>query len=176
MPFEPFTPPPATDPVTAAHAHNMAAAAGDAVNRGGSMALGYLGYRSGKNHYEVNGDLVNAAWKGGGSAFRWWVWGSAWVLWMFTGAMYAFGWWASHFTVSASGDPMVPVPSDAMRGLVTLWVISPFFLGVTWCRFIDFSLFKRGFIYHIFRPLARIMAWCPTWALFSLIFVAWIVA
>ena len=106
--------PPAQDQATHNAAMGFAAAAGEAVNRGGSMALGYLGYKAGKNVYEIGGDLQTSAFKGAGAAFRWWVWGTAWVMWMFTGAMYAFGWWASHFAVSNPGDPMVPVPSDAI--------------------------------------------------------------
>lgn len=161
----------------------FAASVGEFVGRSGAVALTAVAAKAGVNHYDHNAEdgVAAAALKGGSAAFRWWMWGSWVVVWLFTGFLYAFGWYmmsAVDMPVKGGpgGDPMVPTIGNAVAGLIWLLIVWPLGAGVTWCRCIDFSLFRRGVWYKVFRPLARLVEWCPTVVLYGLILIPWVVA
>ena len=105
--------------------------------------------KAAKNWYDVTGDAevsFNAAW---GAFVRWTVW------------TIALGvWWTILATMWFVHSP----------GIVVFlhFAISPFLLGVTWCRTIDFCLFRQGLIYKLFRPIAARVEPVPTWAFYCL--------
>lgn len=153
-------------------AQNAAAQAGEFAGRASAAGLAWVGLKAGRNHYDHNEEgIANAAWKGGGAALRWWIWGSWVVLWLFSFALYAFGFYmVPKMAVDTHNQ------GDALTGMIAMLAVWPLCIGVTWCRFIDFSLFKRGVWYRVFQPLARVLEWCPTWVLFLTILIPYALA
>ena len=110
--------------------------------------------KAGGNHYNATGDRKQALQAGAGAFVRWWVW------------VLAFTWWwltVLFNSMSAGADTFYGGngASDIFKQVVT-FLIAPWFLGVTWCRCIDYSLFRRGIIYRFFAPVAALVERVPT--------------
>lgn len=105
--------------------------------------------KAGKNHYDQTGEMGEATNAAMGAFVRWNVW-----------AITLFAWW---FVLILNGlnmrGPALPI---------YLFLIAPFTLGVTWCRHSDYSLFRRGVIYRIFAPVARLVEPVPTFIFYLL--------
>ena len=112
-----------------------------------------LGAKAGANAYEQTGDLGEAAAVGVGAFVRWMCWMLALGLWFF-GSFIVIAW------ETGSYWPMI----NAI-------LIAPFTLGVTWCRIIDYSLFRRGLIYRIYAPIALMVERVPTVVLYALLLI-----
>lgn len=111
-----------------------------------------LGARAARNHFQQDGDAVNAAKVGVGAFVRWMVWMTVLFLWIFGTivATWSYGSYLPEFLAL---------------------LIAPFTLGVTWCRIIDYGLYRRGMIYRLYSPVARMVEWVPTWALYLLLLI-----
>ena len=109
----------------------------------------FVGAKAGLNHYRQNGDVRLSVWYGFLAFLRWMSWSLTWIAW--AGLL----WWS--LTPGAYG-----LTAQDIWTALALVAISPFVLGVTWCRFIDFSLFRRGFFYSIFTNLAKPLDAVPT--------------
>ena len=42
-------------------------------------------------------------------------------------------------------------------------------LLVTYCRNVDYSLFKRNVVYRVLRPLVKLIDWVPSWVLYLIV-------
>jgi hypothetical protein len=122
-------------------------------NKFANIIAALLGARAGMNHYQQDGDAIQAAAMGVGAFVRWMVWMIAVVVWFFG------CWWIASWN-AGSYLPMY-----------LAFLIAPFTLGVTWCRNVDYCLFRRGIIYKVYAPIAGMVEFAPTWALYALLAV-----
>ena len=160
MPFAPFEQPQQPEqyvpPTQGYQAGPQAgASAGRAINDAWNLITVIGSYKAGRNHYEQSGDLGKAAAAGAGIFVRFNVWLLVWLMWMMSCIMGPFG-------------------NEAQNPNVTTLLcvaIAPFCLGVTWCRNGDYGLFKRGPVYKLFAPIARMVEPIPTGVLYALILI-----
>jgi hypothetical protein len=110
-----------------------------------------LGAKAGHNHYQQTGDLQQAAGVGIGAFVRWMVWMITLGVWFFN----------SFFVAAWETGSNTPI--------YTALIIAPFTLGVTWCRNVDYSLFRRGLIYKLYAPVARLIEGVPSFVLYLLV-------
>lgn len=127
--------------------------------------VGGAAIEAGQNCYQQTGDTVLAAKVGAEAAARWALWSWLWLFSSFAAGWSCILWW----TGLATG-----IWSPAWWGYLSapLLIIGwPLWCGVTWCRNIDYCLFRRGMWYKLFQPLyVRTDNWHP--ALLSGIAVA----
>jgi hypothetical protein len=104
--------------------------------------------KAGQNTYHLTGDMKQAAAVSAEALARWALWCWAWLF-----AAMATGWslllWRTGLVLG--------VWSPAWWGYITaplLIITWPLWFGVTWCRNVDFCLFRRGPLYRLFQPLA----------------------
>ena len=113
---------------------------------GWSALTGWLAAKAVKNHYAYSGDAVESAWLGATAGRRW----SNWI--GFTA--YTLLWF------------MAPI----------VWLACVPILLVIYNRNIDASLFKRGWLYQLVRPLAALTNWLPNAALYTALVIApWVI-
>ena len=106
------------------------------------LIIGAIATKAGHNHYKVTGDWGQALQAGAGAFVRWLSWSTLWFVWAIL-----LMWFAT--PTEASGY----VTSDIL-GMAACVVVWPFLFGVTWCRNIDYSLFRRGLVYKLYQPIA----------------------
>src|SRR3954464_1305111 len=53
---------------------NVGAHLGQAARQGLAVSTGYLGYKAGKNHWELTQEGAHAAWRGSDASRRWGSW------------------------------------------------------------------------------------------------------
>lgn len=113
---------------------------------------GWLGVKAAKNHHARGLAWVDAAAKGANAGRRWTGWIIA-LWWMLFMGMFSLA------MIDADGKVY------DYNGGIHLWAISLFLSGfilwpimfVIYNRNIDQSLFRRRLVYHLVRPLARVL-------------------
>lgn len=133
--------------------------------------LGFLGYRAGKNHYELHHDMEEAVIYGAHAVRRWWVWLVFTKIWLFSAGFSLF---MVYLRLHDNGTPNSQdfILNDGDAHVVTrnalIFLIPSFVLGVlvTYTRNIDYSLFKRRAFYWLLRPLSILVTWIPNWVLY----------
>lgn len=124
----------------------------EAVNKAGrgyTIVIAGVAAKAGHNHYKQTGDYEVAVKKGVGAFARWFCWGIALLTWGLFAAFYSLG--------AGSGTW-----GENISGIIACSFIWPFLLGVPWCRFVDYSLFKRGMWYRLFQPIDAAMDAIPS--------------
>ena len=124
-----------------------------------TLIIGAIATKAGHNHYKVTGDWGQSIQAGMGAYVRWMVWSVLWFVW----AIMLF--WFATPTVEHGY-----VSSD-IAGMVFSVIVWPFLFGVTWCRNIDYSLFRRGLVYKLYQPIAVAIEGIPSPFLYGLIVV-----
>ena len=125
--------------------------------------------RAAHSHWQQTGSVEqawNAAW---GAFVRWSVWSVALGLWFFE---FAAIWIQGNSAVNLRGASA----GSVIASLVLLFAITPFTFGVTWCRIIDFCLFRQGLIYKLYAPIALMVEPVPTFAFYLLLPVPLVIA
>ena len=177
MPFEPFIPPPghSAHQSTAEYAlrtmppqvpsgdqHYFAPDAPYQAARKvwwmHTAVIGLIGAKAGKNHFAVTGDWGQSIQAAAGAFARWMVWSTLWFVWAAL-----LMWFATPTEAGFTGNDIA--------GLAASLVIWPFAFGVTWCRNIDYSLFKRRLIYKLYQPIAVALEGVPSPLLYALMCV-----
>lgn len=152
---------------------NAIGAVGERVAFGGAVVLGI---RAGQNRYAVSGDLQDAIWFGAKAARRWMTWFVSLALWIIAAIIVGVAYMVTH-DVGCSNQ--VGSCQYVDRGFspdfhyAIFWMTVGFLftIGVTYTRNIDSSLFSRNPVYWVFRPVAFLVAWVPSFFLYVLVFV-----
>ena len=136
------------------------------------VLLGWLGYRAGRNFYEMHPDVGRAVVHGMHSLRRWWVWLFFCKVWLFS-ACFALFMWYLRLHDNAATDYNDYIINDAdhaavMRRAVIFLIPSFVALLVGYCRNVDYSLFKRRAVYQVMRPLVVAIDKVPNWLLYLL--------
>jgi len=132
--------------------------------------LGFLAYRAGRNHYNVHGDLEEAIVYGAHALRRWWVWIFFVKVWIFSALFLCWMLYLRFHDIR--GESFVPNSSAFDNVTYTLAAFLPVaLLGllVIYCRNVDYSLFKRRFVYRVFRPLTKVLDWVPAWGFYLIV-------
>jgi hypothetical protein len=168
MPFEPFTPPPhrfdnrqdtpngptfqqaPPQPGKYGGPVDFTIPAKKAWGLWNLIAL-IVGAKAGWNHHNNGESVMDATGKGVGAYARWMCWSVALFVWglLFVG-----------FAAGGSN------PQGDWYGIVACTLVWPFVFGVTWCRYVDYSLFRRGLWYRLFQPIEAACDKIPTPALY----------
>ena len=132
--------------------------------------LGFLAYRAGRNHYNVHGDLEEAIVYGAHALRRWWIWLFFVKVWIFSTLF--LGWMLYlrfHDIRGESFQPNGPAFNNVTYTLLVF--IGPALLAllVTYCRNVDYSLFKRRFVYRVLRPVVIVLDKVPAWGLYLIV-------
>ena len=132
--------------------------------------LGFLAYRAGRNHYNVHGDLEEAVIYGAHALRRWWIWLFFVKVWIFSTCF--LGWMLYLRFHDIRGESFVTNSSAFDNVTYTLAAfLLPALLGllVLYCRNVDYSLFKRRFVYRVLRPLVVVLDRVPAWGLYLIV-------
>ena len=122
-----------------------------------TLIIGAIATKAGHNHYKVTGDWGQSIQAGMGAFVRWLTWSTLWFVW----AIMLF--W---FATPTAEHGYVTADIAGMAACVIVW---PFLFGVTWCRNIDYSLFRRGLVYKLYQPIAVAVEGFPSPLLYALI-------
>jgi hypothetical protein len=104
-----------------------------------NLVAAIVGFVAGRNHYR-NGESGVQAISLGVQAYARWM---AWSVCLFI--------WGCCFLWSAAGGS--PNPASDWACLVVCVAVWPFVFGVTWCRYVDYCLFRHGLWYRLFQPI-----------------------
>lgn len=108
--------------------------------KGATIFTGIVAAKAAKNWYDITGDPKEAAQRGVESFVHWTIW-----------SIVVLMWWV----VLLVSGLNYPEPSEQVFLFFLSLCFAPFTIGVTWCRNIDRSLFRRGKLYRLYQPLAR---------------------
>lgn len=145
--------------------------AGQAVSRIGAAVSAVAGTKAGQNHYAMNGDLSEAAWRGAIAGRRWFVWSLGCVAWcvmvLITFCIYMGNAVDRQDARMYGGNEGVA----ESQGMLNAWLLSLpivlLFLLVIYKRNIDFGLHRRKALYNFARTLSPFLAWAPNWLLYA---------
>jgi magnesium-transporting ATPase (P-type) len=131
-------------------------------NKVQAVWLSWIAYRAGANYYNLHADLPTAIVHGIRAARRWWVWSFFLTVWLFSAAFILM-----MYSQRANGAILDEETGYKItnNGLIIL-PIALLALLVTYCRNVDFCLFKRRFVYKVMRPLVRLIDKLPNWLLY----------
>ena len=134
-----------------------------------ALMLGFLAYRAGRNYYTLHPDITDAFEHGAHALRRWWVWLFFTKVWL--GSLLVIL-WMGYMELHDRANPGNAYWVDDGDAKVTLrnglifLVPSLLAVLVTYCRNVDYSLFKRRFVYRILRPLVKVLDKVPNWVLY----------
>jgi hypothetical protein len=134
------------------------------------VLLGWLAYRAGRNFYNVHPNLEDAAIHGAHALRRWWVWLFFIKVWLFSAAFILWMYYLRlHDNATGPGSDFIINDADHSKIVSNgLFFLIPAFVAllITYCRNIDYSLFKRRLVYKVLRPLTVVLTWVPNWLLY----------
>ena len=116
-----------------------------------NLIVAVVGAKAGWNHHNNGESGMDAVGKGVGAYARWMCWSVSLFVWGLLFAWYAAG--------GAN-------PQADWYGIVACTLVWPFVFGVTWCRYVDYCLFRRGLWYRLFQPIEAVCDQIPTPALY----------
>jgi hypothetical protein len=149
-------------------------AAGQTIGHVAAGAGAFAGYKAGQNHYELTGDLREAAWRGAIAGRRWFIWTLSCVAWccmvLITFCIY-MGNAMDRQDAREYGSEYAAAGAADSQGMVYAWVLSlPIvlvYILVLYKRNIDFGLHRRKPIYDFAKVLSPFFAWAPNWLLYA---------
>jgi hypothetical protein len=112
-----------------------------------NLIAAIVGVKAGLNHHHNGESGVDAVMLGAGAYVRWMCWSVCLAVWGGLFVWYGVG-----------GENMM----NDWFGLVLCTLVWPFVFGVTWCRYVDYCLFRRGMWYRLFQPIEAAMDKVPT--------------
>lgn len=113
-----------------------------------NLVAAAVGYVAGRNHYRNGESGLEAVNKGVHAYARWMAWSVSLFIW---GLCFMF------FALGGSFNP-----ASDWAGIVACTLVWPFVFGVTWCRYVDFCLFRHGLWYRLFQPIDAACDKIPT--------------
>jgi hypothetical protein len=120
------------------------------LGRASTWITAAIGAKAAANWYHMNGDAKEAAEKGVESFVHWTIWSGI-----------VFAWWLTFAIGGLNGQ------TEVFESLFRI-LLGCFVIGVSWCRNIDRSLFRRGILYKVYGRLAKAVEAVPTPLIYGL--------
>jgi len=133
------------------------------------VALAWVGYRAGRNHYNLHNDLEEAVIYGAHALRRWWVWLGFVNLTLIFVLATAWMEYLRHHDIRGESFPESATFKNTLLQFQIVIPIMVLLLAILYCRNVDYSLFKRRFVYKVLSPLVRLLDRIPNGALYLLI-------
>jgi hypothetical protein len=131
----------------------------------------WLGWKAGRNYYEVRPVIEEAIIHGAHALRRWWIWIFFLNVWLGSTLFAAWMLWLRFHEVRGEGYPDISGDLNIVtRNVLMFLPVSLLSLLITYCRNVDFSLFKRRFVYRLLFPLVVTLDRVPNWLLYLIVF------
>lgn len=134
-----------------------------------ALLLGFLAYRAGRNYYTLHPDVTAAFEHGAHALRRWWVWLFFVKVWLFSVCFLGWMLYLRFHDVRGESFPVDHNFQVVTRNLLVFIGPALLVLLITYCRNVDYSMFKRRFAYRILLPLVKLLDKVPNWVLYLIV-------